>query len=58
MAINIRIELEDLKHICECLEYCLKDNKIKPSEVQQITTLAEKLRNDYEEYSNLKKEQD
>jgi len=57
----IQIELDnldDLREICECLEYCLRDDKIHPDNREQVKKIAEKLRNDYENYQDLEREKD
>jgi len=47
--INIELEsLKELKHICECVEYCLNNEKIKPDEREIVRKIAEKLRNNFE----------
>ena len=56
MVVKIELEnLEELKHICECLEYCLKDDKVHPDNREQVKKIAEQLRNNFEGFSDIKK---
>ncbi len=55
----IKIKLENLKElddICNCLEYCIADDKIKPDNRKPIRKLAEKLRNLYEMGKDIERE--
>lgn len=59
MAVEIKLEnLEELEHICECLEYCLKDDKVHPKNRGAVKKIGEKLRNDLENYRDLEREKD
>jgi len=59
MGVEIKLEnLEELEHICECIELCIKTDKIHPDNRETVRKIGEKLRNDFEEFSNLDKNRD
>lgn len=59
MAVKIKLEnLDDLEHICECVELCLKTDKVHPDNRKAVKNIAEQLRNDLENYRDLEREKD
>lgn len=56
MVFNLEFDLEELKHICEALEYCLKNNAIMGYDKRTIKKLATRLRNSLEVGKEIKRE--
>ncbi len=61
MVVKIELEnLEELENVVQCLEYCVKNEQDvnKPEDREIVKKIAEKLRNEFEEFSDLEKEKD
>ena len=57
MGVKIELEnLEELLHVVECVELCLKNDSVHPNNRKEVKKIAEKLRNDFENYSDLEKD--
>lgn len=44
MGVTIKLEnLAELEHVCECVELCLKTDKIHPNNREEVRKIAEQL---------------
>ncbi len=59
----IKIELKnlaELENVVQCLEFCVKNEQdiSKPEDREAVRKIAEKLRNDFEAFSDVEREKD